>query len=473
MIVSIARRAACLLPVLAVLATWPAAAQNTDEAAQLPATNGFVDGIAAIVDKDVITLRELRLRSEQARDELARQHIQAPQDAILQRQVLQRLIQERIEDHEAARFNIRVNDQVVDQAIDAIAQRNHLTVEQLREQVEQSTSWQSYRHSVHRDILYEQLRQQVIERAIIITDSEVQAFLKDQQAQRDIGALDRTSAPAATLALAQILVRVPEDASSEQLAALRRKADDLLARARRGEDFAALAAAASDGPEALEGGAMGVRALDGWPDLFVNAVAALPVGQIADLIQSGNGFHILKVLDRQNAAAASDGADLSAAQGPMPVTQTHARHILLKTSVTLSDDQARHRLAQLRRRVVEGGENFADLARRYSADASAPQGGDLGWLNPGETVPAFEQAMDQLEDGQISEPIQSPFGWHLIQVEARRVQDMADEFQRMQARRTLFERRAQAEFEDWLDQVRNHAYVDNRLEKREQLEQIL
>jgi len=462
--------------ILGALAGWPALAASS-------AGGDFVDGIAAVVDKDVITLRELRLRTDQVRAELLRQQIQPPEDAVLQRQVLQRVIQERVEDHEAARLNIRIGGEQVEQAIQSIARRNNISVEQMRRQVEANTTWDEYRRVLRRDILHDQMRQRVIDHTIVITDHEVQAFLKEQEAQRGIGtAAGRVSAATggrpAILALAQILVRVPEGSSPDQVAALRRKAGDLLTRARRGEDFAALAAASSDGPEALEGGMMGARPLDGWPDLFLSAVSAIATGQVADVIQSGNGFHILKVIDRQDASSASAAADLgansaAAPQGPMPVTQTHARHILIKTSAVMSDDQARQRLTQLRQRVVQGGEDFADLARRFSADASAPQGGDLGWLNPGETVPAFEAVMNGLAQGEVSEPVQSPFGWHLIKVETRRVQDMADEFQRMQVRQTLFERRAQPAFENWLEQLRDQAYIDNRLEKREQLEQLL
>lgn len=489
------RLAAILLPLFGAMAAGPAGAaprgapaQAAPQPQQQPAAQpagGFVDGIAAVVDKDVITLRELRMRTGQIREELARQNIEPPEDAILQRQVLQRLITERVEDREAARLNVRVTDEQVEQTIQSIAQRNNVPVEQMRKQIEQRTTWDEYRRVLRRDMMHDRMRQRVIDHTIVITDGEVNAFLKEQQAQRGISSLagQRPAAHAGqpeVLVLAQILVRVPEGSSPDQVASLRRKAEELLKRARGGADFAALAAAASDGPEALEGGMMGARPVDGWPDLFLKAVGSASAGQVSDIVQSGNGFHILKVVDRQGpqaqqrAAAGHPGAQQPPAQqGPMHVTQTHARHILIKTSAVMSDDQARQRLEQLRQRILQGGENFGDLARRFSADSTASKGGDLGWLNPGETVPAFETAMDALKEGEVSAPIQSPFGWHLIQVESRRVQDMADEYQRMQARQTLFERRAQPAFETWLEQLRDQAYVDNRLEKREQLERAL
>jgi len=300
---------------------------------------------------------------------------------------------------------------------------------------------------------------------------------------------EQAAAPAGPMlyAVAQILVRVPEGSSPDQVAALRKKAEDLLARAKRGDDFASLAAANSDGPEALQGGVMGVRPLDGWPDLFAKALGNLQKGQVSGLLKSGNGFHILKVMDRGTAAPPPSRTarapapapapqprpqpQAQAPQGPVEVMQTHARHILIKTSTVMSDEQARQRLEQVRQRLVAGDAKFSDMARQYSQDATAPQGGDLGWLNPGETVPTFEAAMNALKPGEISQPIQTPFGWHLIQVEERRQHDATDDLARMRARQTLFERRAQPAFEDWLDQLRAQAYIDNRLEKQDRINQ--
>ncbi|MEI2416828.1 peptidylprolyl isomerase [Orrella sp. JC864] len=456
--------------------------------APAPAASQPVDGIAAVVDRDVITFRDLHLATEAARRDLAQQNIQPPPEGVLQRQVLQRLIRERLEDAEAARMGIRVTEEQIDQAIESIAQRNRISVEHMRNEIEGvGTSWQAYREVLRRDIMLDRMRQRAIDNTIVITDNEVDAFLREQAARREAGGqAPRAQAPAggppAMLTLGQILVRVPENSPPDTVAALRKRAEEILARLRAGEDFAALAAAASDGPEALQGGALGTRPADGWPDLFLDATASLGPGQVTDVLQSGNGFHIIKVLERSGgqpqaqAPAPAEGLGGPALQqpgGPMPVTQTHARHILVRTSAVLSDEQARTRLEQVRQRIVQGGESFADLARRYSNDASAPQGGDLGWLNPGETVPAFEQAMDALEPGAVSEPIQSPFGWHLIQVLERRTQDMADQFQRMQARQVLFERRAGPAFEEWLEQLRDRAYIDNRLERQDRLEQNL
>ncbi|MFD4840440.1 peptidylprolyl isomerase [Achromobacter sp. NPDC058515] len=481
------------------------AAQNN--AASAPKGEQFVDGIAAVVDKDVITLRELRDASLRISAELKSRGIQVPDDQTLQHQVLQRLIMERVQRHEADRLGIRVDDAQIDQAIQTIAGRNKISVDQLRQELEKAgTSWETYRKSLRDEIRTDRLRQRAVDSTIVISDAEVDAFLKDQRRNPAFGAApqaepqpqaqpqpapEQAAAPTGPMlyALAQILVRVPEGSSPEQLAALRKKAEGLLAQAKRGDDFASLAAASSDGPEALQGGVMGVRPLDGWPDLFVKSISNLQKGQVSALIQSGNGFHIIKVMDRGTAQPAPGRtarapapapapqpaprpqAQAQAPQGPTQVMQTRARHILIKTSTVMSDELARQRLEQVRQRLVSGGAKFEDMARQYSQDSSAPQGGELGWLNPGETVPPFEAAMNTLQPGEISQPVQSPFGWHLIQVEERREHDATDDLARMRARQTLFERRAQPAFEDWLEQLRAQAYVDNRLEKQQKIQQ--
>lgn len=480
----------------------PAAPAPAPQPAAAPQTDQFADGIAAVVNKDVITMREVNEGVKTATQELTRQNIQLPDTKVLQRQVLQRLIMEDLQRQDAKRLNIRVDDAQVDQAIGTVASRNKMSTDQLRQAIEkQGITWQAYRKSIRSEVLADRLRQRTVDATLVISDAEVDAFLKEQERRQGrsgsapaapgpaVAAAPQAQAPAGPeiVALAQILVRVPESATRDAVAALRKKAEDILARLKGGADFASVAAAASDGPEALQGGVMGERPLEGWPDLFVNAVANLRKGEVSGIVQSGNGFHILKVLDRRSAGApaparnpaqtpatppaappnpSSDGT-VPLPQGPVQVTQTHARHILIKTSAVMSDDEARQRLTLLRQRIVEGHEDFGLLARQNSQDATAPQGGDLGWLNPGETVPEFEQAMNALQPGQVSEPVQTRFGWHLIQVLERREKDVKDEVQRLQARRVLFERRSELAFDDYLEQLRDAAYIDNRLEKQD------
>ncbi|HEY0295061.1 MAG TPA: peptidylprolyl isomerase [Bordetella sp.] len=456
----------------------------------------FGDGIAAVVNKEVITMRDLREASQRTAADLQQHKIQVPPDDVLQRQVLQQLIMDRLQEQEARRLGIALTDAQVDQAVGMIADRNRLTVDQLKAEIAKTgASWDGYRKSIREEIRTTRLRQRMVDSNITITDGEVDAFLKEharaaaaapapQPVQPAPAPAQPTVAivPNGPIALAQILVRVPEGASSEDVDRLRKKAEGLLARARKGEDFASLAAANSDGPEALQGGQMGARPIDGWPDLFVQAVRGLRPGQVSGLVRSGNGFHILKVMARamQQIAAPTQAAPAPAAdEDPIPpessgavqITQTHARHILIKLSAVMNDEQAREKLDDIRRRIVEGGVSFADMASQYSQDSTAPQGGDLGWLDPGETVRAFEQVMDKLQPGEISQPVASPFGWHLIQVLERRQHDATEDVRRNRARQILLERRAQPAFEDYLDQLRAQSYVDNRLEKQDQLQQ--
>ena len=469
------------------------------------------DTIVAVVNKDVITQRELTTRFQQAKNEL-RQKGQTPPDDLLMRDVLQRLIQERLEKQEAKRLKIDVTDAMVDKAVESVGKRNNLTPAQIRKQIEASgTSWDQYREMIRREVMLEGLRQRTVDSTVLISDAEVDAFLRDQKARQSGGlaAIAQQNAPQAPppqaaapkraqqarpnqpaiMGLGQILIRVPEGSSEDQIKALRARAQDALARVKRGESFEKVAQAVSEGPEASRGGDMGARPLEGWPDLFLKAVANVPDGQVSGVIQSGNGFHILKVMGRaggaqsapepvpeqapaagpaggRGPAGAPPGAQPGARQGPMPVEQTKAKHILIKTTQVVSDEIAKQKLTQIRDRLVEGKESFADLARRFSNDSSAPQGGDLGWLNPGETVPPFEKAMNNLKVGEVSQPVQTQFGWHLIVVDDRRTQDMAEQFERNQVRQRLFLQRSEAAFEVWLQQIRNQSYIDNRLEKR-------
>lgn len=472
------RQLASLLLVLGMAS--PVAAQQATADAEPPASSQqVVDGIAAVVNQQVITLRQVELEARAAQEQLERQNIGLPDPQTLRRQVLQRMITEELLRQEAERLNIQVTDASAQQAAETIAQRNRITLDQLRAEIERSgMPWDEYLKELRQEVRVDQLRQRTVDRNIFISDADVDAFLKTQQRQSGLASLGQPgqSGPGQTqqaapsvLGLAQILVAVPEGASASEVQRLRSKAEELLSRLRGGADFASLAASSSDGPEALEGGEMGVRPPQGWPDLFLTATQNVQAGAVSDIVQSGNGFHILKVLTRgeepqQAQAPAPDPRQAQAMpEGPMMVTQTHASHILIKVTPAMTEERALERLRQLRHRI-EMGEDFEELARLYSEDASAPQGGDLGWLSPGETVPAFEQAMNALQPGQVSEPVLSQFGWHLIRVDDRREKDMEDEYRRMQARQTLFQRRVEPAFEDWLSQLRGQAYIDNRLD---------
>jgi len=439
----------------------------------------FVDGIAAVVNKQVITLKQVNMEVADAEQNLRAQNIAVPERSILQRQVLQRMILEELQRQEAQRLGIQISDAQLQRGVETIAERNNISVDELRAAIlKTGVSWERYLESVRQEIRFDVLRQRQVDSTINISDAEVDAFLRNQGSSLR---LPGASAPAAApqpqmaprvLGLAQILVSVPERASATEVAQLQDRAEKLLAQLQSGADFASLAASSSDGPQALEGGVLGVRPVEGWPDLFLEAARGLQVGQVSRVFRSGQGFHILKVLtwgEEPRAAQAPAPQDFSVAgqpfadQGPMIVTQTRARHILVRTNQITSDEQAEQRLRLLRDRLL-AGESFEELARRHSDDATAPQGGELGWVSPGETVPAFEQVMNNLQPGEISEPFKSPFGWHIIEVLERRNQDMGDEYKRMQARQILFQRRIEPAVDQWLNELYGKAYVENRLD---------
>lgn len=475
--------ACAMLPALAAMApAWAAktAPQAKQASSQAAAPEQFVDGIAAVVNKRVITLGQVEAEAKIALAQLRQRKIEAPDMQTLRKQVLQRMITDELIRQEADKRDIKVSDAQLQQAVESIAQRNKISVARLRQEIEKTgVKWDDYMKNLRQEVRLDMLRQRAVDSTIRISDSDIDAYLKSphpQEGQPQPPQAQQQRAPAAqqtaprVLGLAQILVAVPEGAPADKVQELRRKAESILARLKGGADFASTAAASSDGPQALKGGELGVRPTDGWPDLFIKATQNLKAGQITGILQSGNGFHILKVLTRgQEPAAQPAPLDMTAEsmpappQGPMMVTQTHVRHILIKVDKAMSDERARTRLEQLRQRL-EMGEKFDDLAKRYSEDSSAPQGGDLGWVNPGETVLPFEQAMNNLQPGQISEPVKTQYGWHLIQVEERRSKDMESEFKRMQARQALFQRRVEPAFEDWLSQLHGQAYIDNRLD---------
>jgi peptidyl-prolyl cis-trans isomerase SurA len=281
---------------------------------------------------------------------------------------------------------------------------------------------------------------------IQVSDSEIDLFLEAMKA----APAERTE-----FNLAHVLIRVPEQASPERVEAARARATRVRADAVAGADFAKLAATYSDAPDALRGGALGWRMQDRLPELFAEALAKLKPGDTSEVLRSPAGFHILKLLDRR-VAGISDA----------PVAQTRLRHILIRTSETVSEAESRRRLADIRARILSGAADFAEMARANSDDSSAARGGELDWVYPGDTVPEFERAFQNLKIGEISEPFRSPFGYHIVQVLERRSADMSPERKRLQARQVLRERKSDEEYQEWLRQLRDRTYVEVRLEDR-------
>ncbi len=341
----------------------------------------FVDGIAAVVETQVITLRQVDVEAQRVGKQLKAQNIPAPDQQVLRLQVLQRLIDETLQEQEGDRLGITISDAEISDAVELIAGRNQLTSEQLQLEIQKTgIEWSDYLKSLRHDLLLDQLRQRMVDGRINISDSEIDSFLRSQGIDPDQpeSVSPVTDGPV-YFELAQILVRVPENADTATEAGLRTKAEGLLAQVRSGADFAGIAAASSDGSEALEGGALGTRPAEGWPDLFLQAIQSLQAGQVTDLVRSGVGYHILKVVNRGTPDEAQDlspragGAAAALDSGEMLVTQTHARHILVKLSQIRSDEQALERITQLQGRLSHG-ESFEEIARNYSEDSSAPQG---------------------------------------------------------------------------------------------------
>jgi peptidyl-prolyl cis-trans isomerase SurA len=282
-----------------------------------------------------------------------------------------------------------------------------------------------------------------VDNKIVITEGEIDAFLANEG----------QSAEGDEINLSHILVVVPEKASPEQVQARRARADEAHAQLLKGADFRQIAATYSEAPDALQGGSMGWRANDRLPTIFTDALKTMKPGDVSPVLRSANGFHIIKLNERRGG------------QKPVAVQQTHARHILLKTNELVSENEARNRLRALKERL-ENKADFAELARVHSEDTSAARGGDLGWILPGDTVPEFERAMNALKPGEISEPVQTPFGWHLIQVLERSNQDLSKERRRLVARQTLRARKADEAYQEWVRQLRDRAYTETRLEER-------
>jgi peptidyl-prolyl cis-trans isomerase SurA len=288
------------------------------------------------------------------------------------------------------------------------------------------------------------LREREVDNRIVVTDAEIDNFIQARKAEA--GAGDEYN-------LSHILVTVPEKASPEQIQARRARAEQALSQIAAGVDFRQVAVTFSDAPDALQGGSMGWRDASRLPTLFTEALQKLKPGEVSALLRSPNGFHLLRLNEKRGAAS------------PVMVRQTHARHILIKTNELVSEDEAKRRLLALKERL-DNKADFAELARSQSEDTSAVKGGDLGWLSPGDTVPEFERAMDALKPGEVSAPVKTPFGWHLIQVLERRSEDMSRDRQRLDARMALRARKSDESYQEWVRQLRDKAYVELRAEER-------
>ena len=398
-----------------------------------------LDFIVAVVDNEPITNLEVNRLVALADPSAAKMNRSA-----LLLEALETLIDETAQLNVARQAGIQVPPDELEQAVSGTAQRNQISVDEMRQRLkQQGVSWEQYRSQIRRQIMLQRVREREVSGRIKIQDFEVDAFLREQS--------QTNGGKPADIHIAHILLAVPEKASGDEVAQLLTKAEDLLKKIKAGQDFGKLAAQYSQAPDRNNGGQLGLRSPERYPSLFADAVKGLAVGEVTGPVRSGAGFHLLKLIERRSAG------DL-----PSTVTQTHARHILLRPGGKLSQDAARAQLTSFKKQVETGLAKFEDLARANSQDGSAEQGGDLGWATPGMMVPEFEAAMAKLSPGQVGDPLVSRFGVHLIQVLERREAPLSVRDQQNLARNVLRERKFDEAFKNWEREVRGRAYVEYR-----------
>ena len=436
--------AAMLLPLGAQAQNHPQSqaqnhAQTATHRSNQPQT---LDRIVAVVNEGVITQYQLDSRTRAATAQLHRQKVQLPPPDVLRRQVLDQMITERAQVQQAKEAGVRVEDNELSQALDRIAANQKVSTAQMRQTVEKDgMKWNDFREEIRDQMMIARIREREVDAKINISPGEVDNFLANQ-ASAGLGE---------EVHLAHIVIRIPEGASPETLQKLRLKAVGIDEQAKAGKDFAQLAATYSESNDAMQGGDLGFRPIDSLPQVMSSAIANLKPGQVSDVVRSPSGFHIVKLIGRRGGS------------GLPQVQQTHARHILIKVTEITSESEAKHKITQVHQRL-KSGEDFAALAKLYSQDGSAQKGGDLGWLYPGDTVQPFEQAMNALKIGEISGPVQSPFGFHIIQVLERRTTDVSQDRQRQRAMMALRQRKIEDANLEWIRQVRDRSYVEIRLE---------
>lgn len=418
----------------------------TPAAAQAPKAIVQADFIVAVVNSEPITNNEVQaMRLRLQREALARGTAPAPaQD--LNRMALEQLIDDKAQLQLAREAGIKVDDEAVDQAEMTVASSNQVSLEQLRRRVvQEGLSVSLFREQLREQLILTRVREREVESRIKVSDQEIAQFLTEKASGPRVEGLPEIN-------LAMLLIAVPENSTDTAIQALEQRAQDLAARARRGEPFAELAKTYSEAfDKGVKGGEMGLRTADRYPELFVQATQKLRVNDIAGPLRSGAGFHVLKVLERREPPPVG-----------LTVTQTRARHILLRAGPNMSREQAVAKLAEVRKQIVAGRVGFGQAAQQLSEDGSASQGGDLGWAGPGQFVPEFEQVMNRLNLNQVSEPLVSRFGVHLLEVLERRTKALTPSEQRDMARAALRERKMEETYKRWAEETRGRAYVEMR-----------
>ena len=405
-----------------------------------------LDRIVAVVNDDIIARSELDARIEQVRDRLRQSGTTPPPDSTLRMQVLERMVLNRLQLQLARDSGIRVDDERLNNTLLRIAEQNNLTLREFRDTLERDGhEFAKFREGIREEIMISEVRRRRVESQVHISQRDIDDYLSTMESQGAEADRNRYR-------MQHILISVPDGASAEEIAEARARTERLLGEIRAGADFASVAVTHSDGQQALEGGDLGWRQASDLPTMFGDALLRLEVGEVTEPVRSASGFHLVKLVDKRGSER-------------QMVRQTRARHILIVLDELTDETAAQRQLSALRERIVNG-EDFGELARAHSDDSgSAPKGGDLDWIDPGNTVPVFERMMDSLDPGSLSEPFRSQFGWHIVQVLERRERDDTDAARRAEALRALRARRVEENMQAWVRRVRDEAYVEFRLDE--------
>lgn len=464
--------------------------QAQNQSAKTTQKGQFADGIAAIVGTEIITQRQLQERMNA--DSIASNNARGRE------QTLQSMIDELLVEDEADRLGVRISDGRLNQVVAEIAQNNNMSPDELQQAASQyGINWENYLEGIRQQVLLDEVRSQVLRSRINVTDADVDAYIKQnptgvsdsykpQVIQPDAPPPERRivveqSFEPKAIAFQHIHIRVPDGASEDTRNTARARANEALQKIRSGASFESIAAQYSDGPEAADGGNLGIRMFEDWAKLFVDQTRNVPDGRTTSVFAAPNGFHILKVVERRGiihererevvvqpprpapVVVHDPRVEAARSEGPVEVTDSHIRHILIRTDPIVTNEMAHERILQVQQ-AIQAGMSFSEAAEKYSQDSSAPVGGDIGWVTPGQADPAFEEAADRLEIGQMSEPVNSSFGWHIIEVLERRTEDKKPQIRKTLANEFIFEERADAVLEDWIEQLRGRTFIDNRLE---------
>lgn len=404
----------------------------------------LVNQIEVVVNDDVITTQELDQKLAAIEVRLRRQGTQLPSRTELKKQVLERMIIEKVQIQLAKENGIRVDDFMLDKTMLRLAEQNRMSMNDFRNQIErEGTSYARFRDEIRDDIIIQRIREREVDGKINVSEVELDNYLAAQ---------DQAKAGKFEVQLSHILVSIPENATAEQINARKARALEVLQKVREGVDFGKLAVTYSDSPEGIKGGDLGWREQERIPQLFADAISKLNPGQHTELLRSSNGFHIVKLVDKRASTE-------KAATG---VQQTRVRHILMKVSNITPVAEVKKKLLEVKQKIASKEATFEEMAKTYSVDGTAAKGGDLGWIYPSDTVPEFEQAMDKLALNEISDPVQSQFGLHLIQVLERKTDEISKDRKRAMARQAVSERKADEAYQDWLREIRDRAYIDYR-----------